>query len=121
MERYLDAMDLFVSTSRTQGSSNVIADAMAVGLPCIATNADDLSKIVGELGRVILCSRPDFSTKELIAAISRRSAYRPKEIRSRITDAYPAEALVDRTEEVLLNLAFGIRNWEGPAGECSFS
>jgi len=45
---YLNAADVFISTSFMEGSSNVIKEAMACNCPVVATDVGDASQVMGD-------------------------------------------------------------------------
>lgn len=50
----LNAMDIFsLTSSRGEGFPNAIGEAMACGIPCIATDVGDIPLIIGKTGRVL--------------------------------------------------------------------
>ena len=53
MPRVYSALDLLVSSSRSEAFPLTIAEAMACGLPCVVTDVGDSARIVSETGRVI--------------------------------------------------------------------
>lgn len=53
VDRCLAAMDVFCLTSNFEGFPNVVAEAMAMGVPCVVTDAGDASHIVGDTGWVV--------------------------------------------------------------------
>ncbi len=51
--KIMAGLDLVVSSSWTEGFSNVIGEAMACGISCVVTDVGESSQIVGETGIVV--------------------------------------------------------------------
>jgi len=54
----LNACDLLVSASTTEGFSNVIGEALASGVPVVATDVGDARRIIGIAGRTVPARDP---------------------------------------------------------------
>ncbi|MCA9074186.1 MAG: glycosyltransferase [Planctomycetaceae bacterium] len=66
----LRATDLFVLSSRWEGMPNVLLEAMAAGLPCVATNVEGVAELITD-EKTGLCVSVDGTDELLSAAIER--------------------------------------------------
>lgn len=67
---YLNAADVFISTSFMEGSSNLIKEAMACNCPLVATDVGDASLVLGDTpGCYISGFQPDEVAAKLLMAI----------------------------------------------------
>jgi len=100
-----NALDLLVSSSYGEGFSNVLGEAMACGVPCVATNVGDSGFVIGQWGELVIPKAPEALTAGMQRALERKL---PRiEIRQRIIDHFSLNALVAKTERVLLDLIDG--------------
>jgi glycosyltransferase involved in cell wall biosynthesis len=58
MARIMAGLDILVSTSLVEGFSNVIGEAMACSVPCVATDVGDANLILGDAGFVAPVRNP---------------------------------------------------------------
>jgi glycosyltransferase involved in cell wall biosynthesis len=94
--RLMAALDLVVSSSREEGFPNVVGEAMACALPCVATAVSDLPAIVDGTGLVV----PPESPSAMAAAIAELLALEPAKrealgvaARQRVLDYFQLEAI----------------------------
>jgi sugar transferase (PEP-CTERM/EpsH1 system associated) len=93
------AMDLFVLPSLREGVSNTILEAMATGLPVVATNVGGNPEIVfpGETGQLVPPSDPT-AMEEAIASYcedSEKTAEQGRKAREVVVERFSMQSMVD--------------------------
>ncbi|CAK0772844.1 Glycosyl transferase, group 1 [uncultured Gammaproteobacteria bacterium] len=90
-----------------EGFSNALAEMMACGVPCVATEVGDARRIIGVTGEIV----PPGDAEALAAALLRlleRRALDPAALaaaaRARILNYFSVAALVERSEAALLEM-----------------
>ena len=62
----MNAMDLLMLPSTGEGWPNVLGEAMACGVPCVATEVGDVANIIGNTGFVVPAGNPSLLAKSAI-------------------------------------------------------
>ena len=109
MDRIIAALDIVVLGSAFgEGFPNALGEAMACGVPCVATDVGDNAAIIGDCGSVV----PPRDPQALAEAMSRLLALSSDErralglrARERIQKEYALSAMVRRYSEVYAFLA----------------
>jgi glycosyltransferase involved in cell wall biosynthesis len=101
----MNALDVYVSSSATEGFPNTIGEAMACGIPCVATDAGASSDIVGETGWIVPIRDSAALAEALSLAIASASddaawTRRKKAARKRILSEHSLGAMVNAYGEV---------------------
>jgi len=96
-----NGMDLLVSSSRGEGFSNAIAEAMSCGVPIVATDVGDSARIVSELGLVVPPQSPQAIAAAAVLLLDRDTVDLRKLRRDRILREFSQEAMVTRTASIL--------------------
>ncbi|HNP83603.1 MAG TPA: glycosyltransferase [Nitrospira sp.] len=100
-----NALDLLVNCSYGEGFSNVIGEAMACGIPCVATDVGDSEFVIGSLGELVAPKDPVGLRNGMEQLLDRRVP--PSQIRQRIVEQFSLEFLILETERELLALCLG--------------
>jgi glycosyltransferase involved in cell wall biosynthesis len=111
VSRLMQAMDvLCLSSAWGEGFPNVLGEAMACGVPCVATDIGDSADIVGESGLIV----PPSDSAALAQALTELLEKRPKarrdlggEARKQIEAHYSLEVVVDRYARLYDDLTSG--------------
>lgn len=99
-ERVLNGFDIYCSSSAFgEGFSNSISEAMACGLPVVATDVGDSAAILGVYGVTVRPRDPAALSAAIVSTLER--LHDPSAVRSRIQEEYSIDAMLDRTEPLL--------------------
>lgn len=104
MPAVYSALDVNCSSSVTESFSNVIAEAMACGVPCVVTDVGDSSAIVGSTGAVVPPKSPVALAAGIRQVLERVKAGHSElggETRARIVHRYGVDRLVKETLEAV--------------------
>lgn len=110
MPRVHNAFDVLALASHAEGFPNVVAEAMASGVPCVATDVGDAREIAGPAARVVPPRDPAALAEGLGAALDADAATRAAWVeaaRRRIAERYSLDAMVRAYAELYRDLAGG--------------
>jgi glycosyltransferase involved in cell wall biosynthesis len=106
--RVFAALDIHVLSSRVEGFGNVIAEAMATCVPCVATDLADLRQIVGDTGRIVPAGDPAAmaaAIRELIDLPETERHDLGLRARQRISEHFTLSAAIARYEALYEEVA----------------
>jgi glycosyltransferase involved in cell wall biosynthesis len=95
----LAALDIFCLHSIQEGFPNVVAEAMAVAIPCVVTDVGDAALLVGDTGIVIEPRQPEqlaAALQGLIAAGPDRRRALGRQARRRIEEHFSIAAVAEQ-------------------------
>lgn len=105
----LPALDLLVlSSAFGEGFPNVLGEAMASGIPCIATDVGDAAAIIGDSGRIVSPRDPAALADAAIDWIGCDPSFRRAKgdaARQRILDHYAIAVVVEQYQRLYQSLA----------------
>ncbi|HEX6851627.1 MAG TPA: glycosyltransferase [Candidatus Polarisedimenticolaceae bacterium] len=101
VEHVYAGLDLLVSSSSSEGFPNVVAEAMACGVPAVVTRVGDSAALVGDPARVVPAGDAGALAAAMdAAAVPRRAP--DTALRDRVVSRYSIAKLAERTEALLL-------------------
>lgn len=103
--KIMNAFDIHVLPSAYgEAFPNVVAEAMACGVPCVVTKVGDASLIIGKTGWAVPPKNPEKLSKAIEAAFiecqSKKWAEKCKSVRSRITSQYCMKKMCNSYEHL---------------------
>lgn len=105
--RIMASLDIYASSSYSEGFPNVVGEAMACGVPCVVTDAGDSAYVVGDTGIVV----PPSNAEELARGMERLIIMRPEErrrlgeaARRRVEENFDITMVVKRLEKLYTEL-----------------
>lgn len=99
MPEVYNALDMVCLSSYGEGFPNAIAEAMACGIPCAATEAGDSAFIIGETGATAPVENPEALARAILS-VKARSENGPELgqlCRQRIVENFGLDIMVDKT------------------------
>jgi len=104
MPSVYNALDICVSSSLSEGFPNAVAEPMACGTPCVATDVGDSALLVGDGGVIVPARDPDAIAAGILRLVADRGRYPREQVRRRITDNFSGERMIARMEAEFENL-----------------
>lgn len=109
--RLLAACDVSVlSSAYGEGLPNAVVEAMACGVPCVATDVGDTGWVIGETGTVVPPRDPEALAGALSALLSLPAAERVElgaRARARVVEHFEIRAVADRYHALYESVASG--------------
>lgn len=105
IDELMSAFDVCVLSSMKEAFPNVLAEAMACGVPCVSTDVGDAREIIGATGWVVPAGDPVLLSQAITEAMTEhactdRWAIRQENARERIRQSFSLEKMVDAYKQV---------------------
>ena len=90
-----------LSSAFGEGFSNVLGEAMACGVPCVATDVGDAARILDGCGVVVPPGSPSRLAEAIREGLAHVSQDRKRACRERVEREFSVDRMVDETERLL--------------------
>jgi glycosyltransferase involved in cell wall biosynthesis len=104
MPAIYSALDISCSPSYSEAFNNVLAEAMACGVPCVVTADGDPANMVGDTGVVVTPGDPQVLADGLRSMLHSLPTVEPDRLREHIARRFSVKKMVDATEKALLDV-----------------
>jgi glycosyltransferase involved in cell wall biosynthesis len=104
--KIMNALDVHVLSSSSEGFPNVLAEAMACGTPCVTTDVGDAAEIVGDTGWVVPPKSPQRLAEAIALAMRENvnntaaAVQRGQACRARIQNNFDIQTMVKNYQQV---------------------
>ena len=118
--RFLAALDVAVSSSYGEAFPNVVAEAMACGTPCVATDVGESARIIANAGFVVPRREPAALAAAVVRVLDLDAAARAAvqtEARQRIVSNFSIDRAAARFDDLYADIA-GVRMNSSDASIC---
>lgn len=102
------SLDVLVCSSTTEGFPNVVGEAMACGVPCVATDVGECAEVIGDTGRVVPKQAPQQMGNAIVELLRMSPSERAKlgaTARQRVVERYDIDRVVERYADLWRVLA----------------
>ncbi|MFC5509844.1 glycosyltransferase family 4 protein [Massilia jejuensis] len=103
----LAAMDIFCLSSRTEGFPNAVGEAMAMGLPCVATDVGDVAALMADTGVLVPKANPAALARGVAKLMTFGTHYRQqlgRQAQERIRETFTMACVRQRFESIYENV-----------------
>jgi len=104
------ALDVYVSSSRTESFNGALAESMACGVPAVATDVSDPARILGAAGQLVPAGNPEALAQAIDEMLRRSAADRQalgRLARERIVSNFSLAAMAREYEQMYDSLLGG--------------
>lgn len=101
MPAVYNALDFLALSSKGEGFPNAVAEAMACGTPCVATDVGDTAHIIGETGKIIPPGNAELLSKsvsELLKLTPKQRQELGNQARTRIQSEFSLDKMINAYE-----------------------
>lgn len=106
MPAVYNSLDVLVLPSSSEGFPNVVAEAMACGVPCVVTDVGDAAFIVGDTGECFSTKDPIALKNGILSILQKISEDKSlqRRVRQRIIESFSVDMLIEKTSNLLEDL-----------------